>query len=416
MNDPCSIEPYTSSVETCRYLRPRSRAASSSTCVPCMLVMMNASGPWIERSTWVSAAKLTIASQPAAASADRRRILDRAVDEPDLVDYVVEVLPAPGVGELVEHRDLVAVLAEPHPDERRADESGAAAYEQLHRRDHPDRHVLARVPVASRGAPEPRARSAARCRRGVSPGAASRSVGHGPHLGRRARRRQRSRRRTRTTSSGPRRRRAARPAGASSHSSTSAAARWPVKVGQPTWSSTTLSSSRSAASLRIVGGEARAARTEQPGRADDRVRAGRGFGDRPLARELRAAVGRRRVGRIGLDVRVALVPVEHVVARDVDRPRARRGGRARDVPGAGAVRGERIRLVRLGSVDVGPCRAVDDCVGRGARDQPVDGFCVGDIELGARERDRLEAGGGRGGGDILSEHPSRAGDQQSHRR
>src|SRR5438105_4063870 len=34
-----------------------------------MLVMMNASGPEIERSTCVSAAKLTIASQPAAASA-----------------------------------------------------------------------------------------------------------------------------------------------------------------------------------------------------------------------------------------------------------------------------------------------------------------------------------------------------------
>ena len=42
---------------------------------------------------------------------------------------VVEVLLAPGIGELVEHRDLVAVLQQALANERRADETGAAADE-----------------------------------------------------------------------------------------------------------------------------------------------------------------------------------------------------------------------------------------------------------------------------------------------
>ena len=75
----------------------------------------NASGSAIERSTWVSAAKLTIASgAPASiAAATASAILDRAAHEAEagLVEQVVEVLLTTGVGELVEHRHLVAVLA-----------------------------------------------------------------------------------------------------------------------------------------------------------------------------------------------------------------------------------------------------------------------------------------------------------------
>ncbi len=97
----------------------------------------------IERSTCVSAAKLTIASGEAAsiAPATASRILDRAAHEPEawVLDEVLEVLLAPGVGELVEHRHLVAVLAQALARERRADEPGAAADEQSHARIIPAR-------------------------------------------------------------------------------------------------------------------------------------------------------------------------------------------------------------------------------------------------------------------------------------
>ena len=45
---------------------------------------------------------------------DRRRVLDRAAHEAKRgsLGEVLEVLLAPGVGELVEHRHLVAVLAQ----------------------------------------------------------------------------------------------------------------------------------------------------------------------------------------------------------------------------------------------------------------------------------------------------------------
>ena len=106
--------------------------------MPSACVETNASGSAIERSTCVSAAKLTIASgEPASiARGDRLAVLDRAAHEAKarLVEQVVEVLLAPGVGELVEHGHLVAVLAHALARERRADEAGAAADEQFHAR------------------------------------------------------------------------------------------------------------------------------------------------------------------------------------------------------------------------------------------------------------------------------------------
>ncbi len=63
----------------------------------------------------------------------RRGVLDRPVHEPDLVDHVVQVLAPPGVGQLVQHGYLVAVLTEAQANERRADEPGAATYQQPHR-------------------------------------------------------------------------------------------------------------------------------------------------------------------------------------------------------------------------------------------------------------------------------------------
>ena len=131
---------------------PRRRAASSSTNVPSACVRTNASGSAIERSTCVSAAKLTTASAPSIALGDRRGILDRAVHEAEVGSDVFEVLAAPRVGQLVEHDDLVAVLARAQAREVRADEAGAAADEQL--------HVSPRSPRAARG--RRRARPASR--------------------------------------------------------------------------------------------------------------------------------------------------------------------------------------------------------------------------------------------------------------
>ena len=98
-----------------------------------MSVRRNDSGSSIERSTWVSAAKFTIASTPPAAvdrRADGVRVADAALHE--AVARVVgdgrEVLQVAGVGELVVDDDLpVGVLGEHAADEGGADEPGAAA-------------------------------------------------------------------------------------------------------------------------------------------------------------------------------------------------------------------------------------------------------------------------------------------------
>ena len=104
--------------------------------MPWAWVVTNASGSAIERSTCVSAAKLTTASRPSIASRDGVGVLDARVHEREAraVADVGEVLLAAGVGELVEHDDLVAVLGDALADEVRADEAGSAADEQLHGR------------------------------------------------------------------------------------------------------------------------------------------------------------------------------------------------------------------------------------------------------------------------------------------
>ena len=82
---------------------------------------------------------------------------------------------------------------------------------------------------------------------------------------------------------------------------------------------------------------------EEPRRADDPARP-----DLPLALELRRAVDRERVRHVGLDVRLALRPVEDVVGRVVDdgraelddAPRAERRSRSRS-PGRILLRDDR---------------------------------------------------------------------------
>ena len=80
----------------------------------------------IERSTCDSAAKLTIASQPAAACATASGSAMSPCVE--LVLDAVEVRAVAGVGQLVEDDDLVARRREP-AHEVRADEAGAAGDE-----------------------------------------------------------------------------------------------------------------------------------------------------------------------------------------------------------------------------------------------------------------------------------------------
>ena len=80
--EPSATSPYTSSVETCTTLRtPRSSAVCMRRYVPVTSVSRNASGSWIERSTCVSAAKFTIASQPSSADASVCRVGDVAAHE-----------------------------------------------------------------------------------------------------------------------------------------------------------------------------------------------------------------------------------------------------------------------------------------------------------------------------------------------
>ena len=65
--------------------------------------------------------------------ARRAWILDRALDEHDPVLHLRQVLAPAGVGELVEHHDLVVrARLEHHPHVCRADETGGAGDQQLH--------------------------------------------------------------------------------------------------------------------------------------------------------------------------------------------------------------------------------------------------------------------------------------------
>jgi hypothetical protein len=86
-----------------------------------MLVWMKSSGPWMERSTWLSAAKLTMARGGGASSADQR-VADVALDEVVALvpSQAGEVLQVAGVGELVEVDDrLVCCLSQSRRNSRR---------------------------------------------------------------------------------------------------------------------------------------------------------------------------------------------------------------------------------------------------------------------------------------------------------
>ena len=83
-----------------------------------------------ERSTWVSAAKLTIASQPFGRFGDHRAVADVAVHEA-CASTPSQVREVARVGQLVEDDDVFAGGREPL-DEVRADEAGAAGDQDRH--------------------------------------------------------------------------------------------------------------------------------------------------------------------------------------------------------------------------------------------------------------------------------------------
>ena len=105
-------------------------------------------------------------------------------------------------------------------------------------------------------------------------------------------------------------------------------ARSAVQVGCPTWSSTTVRVSRSAARRSIVATKLPPPRAVEPGRADDPRLGAQGL-DGPLAGGLGAAVG--RAGRDGVvdGIRLAGVAVEDVVGRDLHHAGRRRACAAR---------------------------------------------------------------------------------------
>ena len=128
-------------------------------------VTRKACGSRIERSTCVSAAKLSTASASATSSPDRARVGDVPADEAQpgrllgVVEHRPEVRLVAGVGELVEDRDPRPVVARQDvSDVRRADEARPAGDQQV-------RHTIGRsrgatsLPWASSSAASSAARS-----------------------------------------------------------------------------------------------------------------------------------------------------------------------------------------------------------------------------------------------------------------
>ena len=184
-----------------------------------------------------------------------------------------QALPVPRVRQQVVDDDMVVGMPlEPVVHEVRADEAGAAGDEESHR-------AKASASVSARQARRPsrqcgqsgRPRALAaehRVRRPREPDARARRSRYGAR-GRRDRPPRRSPRRSPPTCTLRRRRRARSPsAGRRRRTPSSPSARWPTNVGQPRWSSTTATSSRSCAEAKHRPEEVVTRRAEEPRRAD----------------------------------------------------------------------------------------------------------------------------------------------------
>ena len=197
-----------------------------------------------------------------------------------------------------------------------------------------------------------------------------------------------------------------------------------VQVGQPTWSVTTCTASRSPARPQHRRDEVAPVRRRTATRCA-----------RPRAAARRRAPGARRrawsarrpsAGRSGRTRRRAAarrprragVAVEHVVGRDVhERRRRPPPRRARGCRRRRALTARAARAWRLGAVDVGPGGAVDDRVGRArarARARTARSSVMSSSARVERRRSSWPARSPRAH-DVAAEHPAGAGDEQPHR-
>jgi len=109
-------EPYTSSVEMCTTRSmPSRRAACMTMLVPTQLVMAKSSGPEIDRSTWLSAAKCTTASwrpELPRGLPGRRCRRARSGTGPRALLHVRQRGQVPGVGQSIVDGDFVVAVGE----------------------------------------------------------------------------------------------------------------------------------------------------------------------------------------------------------------------------------------------------------------------------------------------------------------
>ena len=157
--------------------------------------------------------------------------------------------------------------------------------------------------------------------------------------------------------------------------------------------------------------EARPVRPVQPRRPDDKARSGQAVEHGPLAGQLGAPVGGARRRDIVLRIRPAGITCEDIVGRDLHEPGAEsRTGRGQ-VRRAASVDGQRLFLGRLGIVDRGPGRAVDDHIRPAARDRIGDSGGVGHVQAGPVHPGHRLAAGGQDGDHVGAEHAASPGDQ-----
>ena len=344
---------------------------------------MNSAAPRIERSTCVSAAKLTTASQPspalATASASQMSPSTSCVSQPSrfagLPEYVSlsstttsspaatrrltkcePMNPAPpvtrirtapkasgrvrsattGVRHRISSRGKCAEIGTTHPSSRRARHARSPS-RQCGSLGAPSRSERS-TEYAGRGAGRPSSAVVIGRTRHSIPASSKIACANSNQCT--PRRRRRARRRARRG----RRARAPPPRGG------------PTYVGQPTWSSTTATSSCSRPSRSIV-------RTKLwplgPKSHDERTISA--FSPAaPSEWSFERPYAESGFGPVGLDVRRPLSPVEDVVGREVHERRAQLGRVAR----AAHVRRRRALGIVLGAVDVRPRGGVKHEVGR----------------------------------------------------
>ena len=101
--------------------------------MPSMFVRTNAPGPWMLRSTWLSAAKWTMARgrccDSRVSTSARSQMSPRTKTSRAVLCERLEVLQIPCIGQAVKHDDLFVGHSKPVEYEVTADETRAAGYD-----------------------------------------------------------------------------------------------------------------------------------------------------------------------------------------------------------------------------------------------------------------------------------------------